>query len=380
MMFFAMFSMMYSKMFSLAPQSPGWASPDRARRGRPLVFVLLALLAGAPGCEAPSEPAEPEPAATNPAVSQLGPEGMVWIPGGEFSMGNDSAMARADERPAHRVRVDGFWMDATEVTNAEFGAFIKATGYTTQAERTPNLIALMAQVPPGTPSPPPEMMVPGSLVFKTPENPGDPWWEWKPAATWKEPEGPGSTIEGREDHPVVHVSWGDASAYAGWAGKRLPTEAEWEFAARGGLEGAAYAWGDQPDETGERMNNWQGEFPVERKNTDGYITTSPVGSFPANGYGLHDIAGNVWEWVYDWYRVDTYRLRARDGAVINPLGPPTSFDPDEPYAPKRVCRGGSFLCSESYCTGYRPSARMKTTPDTSLAHTGFRCVRSPGRV
>jgi formylglycine-generating enzyme required for sulfatase activity len=302
------------------------------------------------------------------------PEGMVWIPGGEFEMGSDSRLARADERPAHRVRVDGFWMDATEVTNAQFRAFVEATGYRSDAERPPDLASIMAQVPPGTPEPPSEMLLAGSLVFAQPSKPGEPWWTWRPAAHWRQPEGPGSDLGGRDDHPVVHVSWRDAAAYADWAGKRLPTEAEWEFAARGGLEGASYSWGSEADTEGSRMNSWQGVFPLERRAGDGYPTTSPVRSFAPNGYGLYDVAGNVWEWVADWYRPDTYARRSGD-VVTNPLGPESGFDPAEPYAPKRVCRGGSYLCSENYCTGYRPSARMKTSPDTSLAHTGFRCVR-----
>lgn len=302
------------------------------------------------------------------------PEGMVWIPGGEFEMGSDSRLARPDERPAHRVRVDGFWMDATEVTNAQFRAFVEATGYLSDAERPPDLASIMAQVPPDTPEPPAEMLVAGSLVFTQPSKRGEPWWTWQPAAHWRQPEGPSSDLRDREDHPVVHVSWRDAAAYADWAGKRLPTEAEWEFAARGGLEGASYAWGSEADTEGSRMNSWQGVFPLERRAGDGYATTSPVRSFAPNGYGLYDVAGNVWEWVADWYRPDTYARRSGD-VVANPVGPESGFDPAEPYAPKRVCRGGSYLCSENYCTGYRPSARMKTSPDTSLAHTGFRCVK-----
>jgi formylglycine-generating enzyme required for sulfatase activity len=330
-------------------------------------LLLGPLLAGALACS-PTPERMPAP----------GPEGMTWIPGGEFTMGNDSRLGRADERPAHRVRVGGFWMDTTEVTNAQFREFAGATGFITDAERPPELETIMAQVPPGTPPPPAQMLVPGSLVFKPPSGPGQPWWEWKPAANWRRPEGPGSDLEGRQDHPVVHVSWRDAAAYAQWAGKRLPSEAEWEFAARGGLENATYGWGSEADTESRRMNAWQGEFPLQRSGSDGHERTSPVMSFPANGYGLYDIAGNVWEWVADWYRPDTYQARAGSGVVINPTGPKSSFDPDEPYAPKRVCRGGSFLCAENYCTGYRPSARMKTSPDTSLAHTGFRCVKDAG--
>jgi formylglycine-generating enzyme len=304
---------------------------------------------------------------------------MVWIEGGEFTMGSDSRLAQPDEQPAHRVRVDGFWMDSTEVTNAQFRTFVEATEYVTDAERPPDLASIMSQVPPDTPPPPAELLVPGSLTFRAPQRPGQPWWQWQAAAHWRQPEGPGSDLAGKDDHPVVHISWRDASRYATWAGKRLPTEAEWEFAARGGLEDATYAWGNEADTRAARMNTWQGKFPLERQAGDGYAETSPVRSFAPNGYGLYDVSGNVWEWVADWYRPDTYSRRAGRGVVANPVGPDSSFDPDEPFAPKRVCRGGSYLCSENYCTGYRPSARMKTSPDTSLAHTGFRCVRSrPG--
>jgi sulfatase modifying factor 1 len=353
-----------------------WQQPRRPaqRRGglpggwAPLIACGLALaglawLAG--GCDRP-----PVPSAST--------EGMVWIEGGEFSMGSDARLAQADERPAHPVRVDGFWMDSTEVTNAQFRKFAEATGFVTDAERPPDLAALMAQVPPGTPPPPVELLVPGSLIFTPPQAPGQPWWEWRAAANWRRPEGPTSDLSGRGDHPVVHVSWQDATAYADWAGKRLPTEAEWEFAARGGLDAAPFVWGDQNDDLSTRMNTWQGQFPNVREKGDGYADTSPVGSFPPNGYGLYDVAGNVWEWVADWYRPDTYPQRAGDGVVVNPTGPKSSFDPDEPYSPKRVCRGGSYLCSDNYCTGYRPSARMKSSPDTSLAHTGFRCVKDQG--
>lgn len=374
------------KLFSwmAGPWQQRWRSAQR-RAGLPsgwapliasgLGFAGLAGLAG--GCDRPPVPSASTQAGTQ-ASTQASTQGMVWIAGGEFSMGSDARLAQADERPAHPVRVDGFWMDSTEVTNAQFRKFVEATGFVTDAERPPDLAALMAQVPPGTPPPPAELLVPGSLVFTPPQAPGQPWWEWRAAANWRRPEGPASDLSGKDDHPVVHVSWRDASAYAGWAGKRLPTEAEWEFAARGGLHAAPFVWGDQKDDLGTRMNTWQGQFPTVRERGDGYADTSPVGSFPPNGYGLYDVAGNVWEWVADWYRPDTYPRRAGGGVVVNPTGPTSSFDPDEPYSPKRVCRGGSYLCSDNYCTGYRPSARMKSSPDTSLAHTGFRCVRDQG--
>jgi formylglycine-generating enzyme required for sulfatase activity len=281
------------------------------------------------------------------------------------------------------VRVRPFFMDRTEVTNAQFREFVAATGYVTTAERAPDVAELLRQLPPGTPPPPREQLVPGSLVFSPP--PGatldmhpHTWWRWVPGACWRQPEGPGSSIDGRADHPVVHVSYDDALAYAQWAGKRLPTEAEWEFAARGGLERAPYVWGTErePDPRTCPANVWEGEFPRENLLRDGFSSTAPVGSFPQNGYGLADMAGNVWEWCADWYRPDAYAQRARRGVSVDPTGPAASFDPDEPTVPKRVTRGGSFLCSDVYCCGFRPSARMKTSADTGLNNTGFRCVRS----
>jgi formylglycine-generating enzyme required for sulfatase activity len=308
---------------------------------------------------------------------------MVWIPGGAFTMGTDSDLAWPDETPAHRVRVDGFWMDQTEVTNAQFQAFVAATGYVTTAEKPPSLEEIMSQSPPGTPPPPRENLVPGSLVFTPPAGPVDlrdfsRWWTWTPGASWRHPEGPGSSIEGRNDHPVVQVSWDDANAYARWAGKRLPTEAEWEFAARGGLDGKPYVWGDdRPTDAEPFANIWQGEFPHRNTAADGFIKTSPVKSFRPNGYGLYDVAGNVWEWCADWYQRDLYRHRAEGGLVVNPIGPDRSSDPTRPFSPQRVQRGGSFLCNDDYCSRYRPSARHGCSPDTGMSHVGFRCVRSP---
>jgi sulfatase modifying factor 1 len=312
--------------------------------------------------------------------------GMVWIPAGEYTRGatDEDQSARPDEKPAHRVRIDGFWMDETEVTNTQFAAFVKATGYQTTAERAPNWEEMRKTLPPGTPKPPPHVLVAGSLVFRQPSQPvplTDPsyWWAWTPGANWRHPEGPRSSIIGKENHPVVHISWDDAVAYAKWAGKRLPTEAEWEWAARGGIERAIYTWGNEPIEGGPpRANTWQGEFPHHNTLRDGHALAAPVRSFPPNGYGLYEMSGNVWEWCADWYRPDSYQRDERDGQrapVANPKGPTTSFDPQEPGMPKRVQRGGSFLCHDSYCASYRVSARMKSSPDTGLLHTGFRCVR-----
>jgi formylglycine-generating enzyme len=294
--------------------------------------------------------------------------GMVWIPGGTFWMGSEEGAP--DEAPVREVTVDGFWMDATEVTNEQFTQFVRGTGYRTVAERYPN--------PKDFPGVPVEKLVPGSVVFAPPGSEVDlgnhlQWWSYLPGANWRQPEGPGSNIKGREKHPVVHVAWEDAMAYASWAGKRLPTEAEWEYAARGGLDRKTFIWGKELKPGNDWMANiWQGDFPVSNTAADGFIGTAPVASFPPNGYGLYDMAGNVWEWCADWYRPDYYS----DAPADNPPGPARSFDPAEPGVPKRVIRGGSFLCSEIYCTGYRPSARMKTAADTGLSHTGFRCVLS----
>jgi formylglycine-generating enzyme required for sulfatase activity len=318
------------------------------------------------------------------ATPGAGPPGMVWVPGGEFTMGTDSEAAWPDERPPHRVRVAGFWIDATEVTNAQFRAFVEATGYVTTAEKAPSVEEIMKQVPPGTPPPPKEALVPGALVFRpTPGPVADlrdysQWWRWTPGADWRHPEGPGSTIEGKDDHPVVHVSWDDAVAYCRWAGKRLPTEAEWEFAARGGLEGKPYTWGDEPpSDTKVFANTWQGVFPSGNTTADGFERTAPVRSFKPNGYGLYDMAGNVWEWCSDWYDRDLYRERAGRVIADDPTGPERSSDPNRPFTPLRVQRGGSFLCHDSYCGRYRPSARQGCSPDTGMSHVGFRCVTTP---
>jgi formylglycine-generating enzyme required for sulfatase activity len=297
------------------------------------------------------------------------PEGMVWVPAGTFWMGSPDTFA--DAKPVHEVQMSGFWMDRTEVTNAQFARFVEATGHVTLAEQEPD--------PKDFPGAPPEKLVPGSVVFRPPADavPLDnhlQWWEYVAGADWRHPEGPGSNLVGRENHPVVHVCWHDAVAYAEWAGKRLPTEAEWEYAARGGLDRKRFVWGDDFRPSGQwQANIWQGQFPNQNSVEDGFIGTSPVASYPANGFGLHDMSGNVWEWCADWYRPDTYRpARQRD-----PKGPETSYDPQEPGMDKRVQRGGSFLCSDQYCLRYRPAGRGKGAPDTGNSHVGFRCVRSP---
>ena len=307
---------------------------------------------------------------------------MVWIPGGEFSMGStvdsDSlcsmpGMTR-DASPVHRVYVDGFWMDATELTNEEFARFVKATGYVTIAERTPTAAEF-----PGAPL---ENLVAGSTVFDpTPEPvPLDNhyvWWRYQKGANWRHPEGPESNIDGREKYPVVQIAYDDAVAYAKWAGKRLPTEAEWEFAARGGLTGKLYAWGDDFHPNGKPMaNTYQGKFPVKDSGEDGFAGLAPVASFAPNSYGLYDVAGNAWEWVSDWYRPDYYaQLAAAGGVARNPQGPESGFDPAEPGERKRVQRGGSFLCTDQYCSRYIVGTRGKGEVSTGSNHVGLRLVR-----
>jgi formylglycine-generating enzyme len=317
------------------------------------------------------------------AAPSRNPLEMVWIPGGEFSMGaqdppdtNDEVGMNAtrDSRPIHRVYVDGFWMDKTDVTNREFAAFVKATGYVTVAERTPKAEDF--------PDAPPENLVAGSVVFHPPDHPVPlndhyQWWTYVDGANWRHPEGPQSSLKGREDFPVVQVAYEDAVAFSKWAGKRLPTEAEWEFAARGGLSGKPFVWGDQFRPDGKWMaNTYQGHFPVRDSGDDGHIGISQVGSFPPNGYGLYDMAGNVWQWVSDWYRPDYYQQLAATRTVArNPLGPKSSFDPVEPDQPKRVMRGGSFLCTDQYCSRYMVGTRGKGDASTGTNHLGFRCVK-----
>jgi sulfatase modifying factor 1 len=310
--------------------------------------------------------------------------GMVWIPAGEFTMGTDDPRSFPNERPVHRVKLGGFWMDQHDVTNDEFKKFVDATGYITTAEQKPDWNELKKQLPPGTPKPDDSLLVPGSLVFIGTTNAVDltdisQWWHWTPGASWRHPGGPGTDIKGKGNYPVVQISWYDAKAYAQWAGKCLPTEAEWEYAARGGLENKRYPWGDDFMPHGKYMANiWTGNFPYYNDKADGYAGLAPVGSFPPNGYGLYDMAGNAWQWCADWYRADAHQ-EAKDAdpvCTMNPTGPLSSYDPFDPYAAKRVVKGGSFLCNIDYCESYRPSARRGETPDTGMSHISFRCVLS----
>ena len=305
-------------------------------------------------------------------------EGMAWVPGGTFLMGSDQHYP--EEAPPHRVDVEGFWMDRCAVTNAEFRRFTDAAGYVTLAERAPD--------PERYPGARPELMVPASSVFRRPRQRVDlrdqyNWWAWVPGANWRHPRGPQSSLRGLERHPVVHVAWEDVEAYAAWAGKQVPTEAEWERAARGGLDGAEFAWGDELTPGGRFMaNTWQGEFPVENLGLDGYEYTAPVRSFPPNGYGLFEMTGNVWEWTADWYQ---HHAAVTHGCctVTDPRGGDreSSYDPrlagDPVPMPRKVMKGGSHLCAENFCRRYRPAARMPQAIDTSTSHLGFRCIVRP---
>lgn len=316
--------------------------------------------------------------------SEPPPEGMAWIPGGEFSMGSDHASeslcglpgVTQDAGPIHRVYVDGFWMDQSEVTNAQFRKFVEETGYITVAETKPT-----AEEFPGAPQ---ENLVAGSTVFAPTPQPVSldnyfQWWSYVPGADWRHPTGPDSTIEGKDDYPVVQICYEDAEAYAKWAGKRLPTEAEWEFAARGGKSGQLYVWGNELQSDGQfQANIYQGRFPIQNGDTgaDGFVGIAPVRQFKPNPYKLYDMGGNVWEWVSDWYRADYYaRLHSSGKVTRNPQGPDSPLDPREPDQKKRVHRGGSFLCSDLYCTRYMVGTRGRGEVRTASNHCGFRCVK-----
>ncbi len=355
---------LYNKIFRLARVFSWWAVP-----------ALLVLACGGKEGKTSENSMETKPEKDIP--------GMVWVPGGTFVMGTDEDQAYDHERPAHQVKIDGFWMDETEVTNEQFEAFVKATGYITIAERKPTWEDLQKQSPPGTPAPADSLLVPGALVFNPPNHPVmlndySQWWRWLPGTNWRQPEGPGSNLEGRMNHPVVHVAYDDALAYCEWVDKRLPSEAEWEFASRAGAEGQRYAWGNEMKVNGRFMaNTFQGSFPNHNSAEDGFDRLAPVRSFPPNAYGLYDMIGNVWEWTSDWYHVDYFKQLAKASVAVNPKGPEKPYDPNEPYSIKRVSKGGSFLCADDYCVNYRPSARQGTSFDSGMSNLGFRCVKDP---
>lgn len=388
---------------------PAW-STNRWFRGGLLCLAGLVLLVGLPlaffttssdskttESSPPVQPVtrlRPPPAgfqftSTYQAVApKADPPGMVWIPGGEFSMGCDSSGdslcmspgLTSDAIPIQRVAVNGFWMDATEVTNEQFKAFVDATGYVTTAERKPkkgDFQSVLGDIPE-------EQLEIGSVVFSPPDGPRDlsdvtTRWSFVKGADWKHPFGPNSSIEGKDKYPVVHVSHPDAEAYCQWAGKRLPTEAEWEFAARGGVAGDLYPWGNELVPGGKfHANTFQGEFPYRDTGLDGFVGIAPVAQYPPNAYGLYDVSGNVWEWCADWYRADYYagRSKAGGGPIVNPQGPTDSLDPAEPGVDKFAQRGGSFLCTDQYCTRYMVGTRGKSEVNGTTNHAGFRCVKS----
>jgi formylglycine-generating enzyme required for sulfatase activity len=358
----------------------------------PISFLLLLILfscacqndpavdkAPLPDSEKAGEKKTQAPSANAIPSGARVPAGMVYIPGGTLNMGGDNEQADPNEFPKHEVPISPFYMDKTEVTNRQFAAFVEATGYVTVAERPILWEEIKKELPPGTPKPPDSLLQPGALVFQATDQPVNlndysQWWRWTIGANWRHPEGPESDIKDRLDHPVVQVCWEDAQAYAKWAGKRLPTEAEWEWAARGGLENMVYPWGNEALNEGQaKANFWQGMFPYDNELRDGHYLTAPVASYPANGYGLYDMAGNIWEWCSDWFDYEYYRQP--EAVQANTDGPGRSFNPNMPYQQEKVVRGGSFLCNESYCSGYRNARRMGSTTDTGLNHTGFRCVQ-----
>lgn len=301
-------------------------------------------------------------------------DNMVWLQGGEFTMGTNSKESYEHERPAHLVKVNSFWMDTTEVTNAQFKMFVEATDYKTIAERKPDWEELKKQLPEGTPKPPDSVLVAGSLVFQPPAgfvslHDYSQWWVWTTGADWQNPEGPATTIEARWNHPVVHIAYEDAKAYCNWIGKRLPTEAEWEFAARVSED-------ETQSENKPSANYFQGSFPVRNLLEDGFDRTAPVGSFEPNQNGLYDMIGNVWEWTSDLYNINYFATLPANRVTENPVGPEVSYDPAEPGITKYVTKGGSFLCASNYCSNYRTTARQGTAFDSGMSNVGFRCVKN----
>ena len=322
-------------------------------------------------------------------ANSVTPDGMVWIPGGTFSQGavSQDEMAMGHEKPAHEVSLDGFFMDITEVTNAQFRKFVEATGYLTLAERVPDWEEMKKQLPAGTPKPHDSIMQAGSLTFKKTKAPVpnlydfSQWWQWTIGANWKKPNGPGSSIKGQEHNPVVHIAYEDAKAYCEWVGRRLPTEAEWERAAKGNKKDAIYFWGDDDALLSQMVNTWEGQFPTTNTKKDGFERRSPVKSYPPNDFGLYDMAGNVWEWTSDWYNTKYYEeLGKASEPLRNPQGAINPFNDRDPYAREKIMKGGSFLCNASYCASYRSSSRMATSLDSSLEHLGFRTVATPEMI
>ncbi len=334
-------------------------------------LLCLSVLCIVSACKQQSNPA------TTAAVAPVIPEGMVWVPKGSFYQGAAATdtLAMQHEKPRHAVLIDSFLIDKTEVTNAQFQQFVAATGYITLAERAVDWESLREQVPPGTPKPHDSLLQPGSLIFRE-RTEGvanlydfSQWWSWKIGANWKHPQGPTSTLEGKAQHPVVHIAYEDALAYCRWAGRTLPTEAQWEYAARAGSIDAVYTWGDDPHVLSQSANTYTGMFPVQNDQTDGYSGTAPVASYPPNALGIYDMAGNVWEWTQDWY-VSTHYQTVASQQVTNPQGAPRN--PHQP--PEKVIKGGSFLCNATYCASYRITARMGNSLDSSSEHKGFRTV------
>ncbi|MBP9924737.1 MAG: formylglycine-generating enzyme family protein [Cyclobacteriaceae bacterium] len=340
------------------------------------LFIIFILLNGLFSCQQNNSHQRVE---ANSSTDK--PQGMIWIAGGEFMMGCSGENCAEVEMIPHKVKVDAFWIDETEVTNKQFRKFVEETKYVTVAERPIDWEEIKKQAPPGTPKPPDEVLQPGSLVFTPPPgvvalNDYTQWWRWVIGANWQHPQGPGSSLEGKDNHPVVQIAYEDALAYATWAGKSLPTEAQYEFAARGGLDAKAFSWGDELSPQGKYLANYfQGSFPNNNSGDDGFVGTAPVKSFPPNGYGLFDMTGNVWELCTDWYGVAPKSAK-QNKIDNNPVGPAATSDPEDPYAIKHVSKGGSFLCSNQYCSNYKPSGRQGTSYDSGLDHVGFRCVKN----
>lgn len=340
-----------------------------------LTFFIFSCKSNSPGENIQEENQAPLSQADAPHD-----DNMVWLEGGEFMMGSDETEVYPAEKPAVHHTVSGFWMDRTEVTNAQYKAFVEATAYITLAERKPLWEDLQKQLPPGTPKPDESLLQPGSLVFIPPHHPVSTddysqWWTWVNGANWKNPEGPDSNLEGRWDHPVIHIAYEDAIAYADWAGKRLPTEAEWEFAAKAGKIGQRYAWGNELHPNGKFMaNTFQGTFPHGNEGKDGFMGTSAVKSFPPNELELYDLIGNVWEITSDWYDAIKYERMAGNAPKLD-SGMNQCYNPNNPFAQERVIKGGSFLCAENYCVNYRPTARQGHSYDSGSSNVGFRCVK-----